>query len=72
VIRIDKKLPKKYRKPVAFHERVERKLMLGGMPYPKAHRIANKKEREKYFKRRPKSWRRYMRVVKEIEKKNAR
>lgn len=51
VISIDKKLPKKFRTSVTFHERVEDRLQRKcGLSYGEAHKLANEMEKKKYFK----------------------
>lgn len=50
IISIDERLPKKFRRSVVFHERTEDRLQRMGMDYDEAHKLANKAEKEKYFK----------------------
>jgi len=68
-IRIDKKLPKKYRRSVILHEKVEAKLMNKGMPYEKAHRIAESAERRAFIYG-PQEWDKYSEKVAQIHAQN--
>jgi hypothetical protein len=73
VIRLDSKLPMKYRKPVVLHERMEDYLMRKrGFNYPKAHGIATQFEKQACFRNKPKEWRRYNGVVGALVRENKR
>lgn len=54
---------RKYKKPVALHEKVEHYYMKRGVSYPRAHKIADKVERHIYFRGRPSAWKKYMKKV---------
>jgi Asp-tRNA(Asn)/Glu-tRNA(Gln) amidotransferase B subunit len=73
IISIDERLPKKFRQSVVFHERTEDRLQRKhGMTYNQAHRIATKKEKAKYFKTAPVSWKKYESLVSKLYNKNKR
>lgn len=56
-ILLDARIPKKYHKPIIFHEETEDRLQRNfHLIYSKAHKIATAKEKAKFFKRKKKSW----------------
>lgn len=68
---IDKKLPKKYHKPIILHEKMEAYLMKKkGMKYNKAHKIANAFEKNVFFKNDSKGWAKYDKIVSKIYRSN--
>ena len=72
-ILVSARMPKKWRKPLVFHERVEYGLMRKSFlcKYNEAHRLANKAERAKYFKGKKKDWKKYMATVRRIHRSGA-
>lgn len=68
-IEIDRRVPKKHRPAIIFHERVEHTLMHGlRMKYKKAHRIANNTERKVFFKGKKKEWKAYNKLIHKIDR----
>ena len=66
-ILISARMPKKWRKPLIFHEKHEYRSMKKGMPYKKAHRLADKAEKAKYFPNKS-AWKKYMAKVYQIHR----
>ena len=72
-IYVSKDIPKKFRKAIVFHERTEDRLQRKhGMTYSQAHRIATQKEKAKYFKTAPVSWKKYESLVSKMYNRNKR
>ena len=67
---IDRRVPKKYRKPIILHERVEFLLMRKcGWKYPEAHKRADQFEKALIFKgRKKKQWKPYMAAIRRINR----
>jgi hypothetical protein len=56
-IMLEKKIPKKYIRPIIFHEEIEDIFQRHfGLKYAEAHKLANKCEKELFFKGKKKEW----------------
>jgi hypothetical protein len=64
-IKIDKDVPVKYRKSLIRHEHVEDEIMKEGIPYPIAHKIAQRYEKST-FPHGKKHWEKYSKIVNKI------
>ena len=72
-IYVDDDIPKKFRRAIIFHERTEDRLQRKhGLTYNQAHRIATQREKAKYFKTAPVSWKKYESLVSKLYKENKR
>ena len=54
---LEKKIPKRYLRPIIFHEEIEDIFQRHfGLNYAEAHKLANKCEKEIFFKGKKKDW----------------